>query len=62
MTGETPAACAMAALLRPGGPVRVPFRECCVAALIGAPPGDAWCSALGPAPEVTEPVEAEVRP
>jgi hypothetical protein len=29
-------ACGVAALLRPGGPVRVPLRECCVAALVGA--------------------------
>lgn len=28
--------CGVAALLRPGGPVRVPLRECCVAALVGA--------------------------
>ncbi|HWS36662.1 MAG TPA: hypothetical protein VN408_28485 [Actinoplanes sp.] len=28
--------CGVAALLRPGGPVRVPLRDCCVAALLGA--------------------------
>lgn len=27
--------CGVAALLRPGGPVRVPLRDCCVAALLG---------------------------
>ncbi|MEU4222561.1 hypothetical protein [Actinoplanes sp. NPDC026623] len=26
--------CGAAALLRPGGPVRVPFRQCCAAALL----------------------------
>ena len=27
--------CAVAAMLRSGGPVRVPLRRCCVAALLG---------------------------
>jgi hypothetical protein len=37
--------CGAAAVLRPGGPVRVPFRECCVAALLGAPAPVARCAA-----------------
>ncbi|GIF05295.1 hypothetical protein [Actinoplanes siamensis] len=32
-------------MLRPGGPVRAPLRECCVAALIGAPAPAAACRA-----------------
>ncbi|WP_204037662.1 hypothetical protein, partial [Actinoplanes utahensis] len=38
--------CGLTALLRPGGPVRVPFRECCAAALFGADGVTASCNAL----------------
>jgi len=38
--------CGLAALLRPGGPVRVPLRECCAAALVGADGVTASCDAL----------------
>lgn len=40
--------CGLAALLRPGGPVRVPLRECCAAALVGADGVTASCEALQP--------------
>jgi hypothetical protein len=43
--------CGVAALLRPGGPVRVPLRECCVAALVGADGVVMRCAAAStPAP------------
>lgn len=38
--------CGAAELLRRGGPVRVPLRECCVAALIGAKAETSGCMAL----------------
>ena len=40
--------CSMAALLRPGGPVRVPWRECCAAALVGATAATVTCAAAPP--------------
>lgn len=48
------AVCGVADLLRSGGPVRVPLRECCAAALFGVQ-APARCAALilekrGPAP------------
>jgi hypothetical protein len=43
-------ACGVAALLRPGGPVRVPLRECCVAALVGADGVVTACAAAPPKP------------
>jgi hypothetical protein len=49
-------ACGVAALLRPGGPVRVPLRECCVAALIGADGVVTRCAARPePGPEPAAP-------
>lgn len=56
------ASCAVVALLRPGGPVRVPLRECCVAALVGADGVVARCPAAGqPAsvPPIGRPVPGE---
>ncbi|MCW2141858.1 hypothetical protein BXY51_006444 [Actinoplanes cyaneus] len=52
-------ACGAAAVLRPGGPVRVPLRECCVAALVGARSSSSGCEALDdPRPLVpSRPVE-----
>ncbi len=44
MTGCEAAVCGVEALRRPGGPVQVPFRACCVAALVT---------------EVPEPVQSE---
>ncbi len=49
-------ACGAAAVLRPGGPVRVPLRECCVAALLGVRSSRSVCQAVTvvvrrPAPE-----------
>ncbi|GIE89436.1 hypothetical protein SAMN06264365_111133 [Actinoplanes regularis] len=38
--------CAAAAVLRAGGPVRVPFRECCAAALFGVGALTAVCRAV----------------
>jgi hypothetical protein len=38
--------CGAAELLRRGGPVRVPLRECCAAALIGVTAVTAGCRAL----------------
>jgi hypothetical protein len=44
--------CGLVALLRPGGPVRVPLRECCAAALVGADGVGTTCAALPePVPE-----------
>ncbi|MBW6437700.1 hypothetical protein KZ829_28590 [Actinoplanes hulinensis] len=42
--------CGVAELLRPGGPVRVPLRECCAAALVGAGGETSACAAarVGP--------------
>ncbi|WP_189334531.1 hypothetical protein [Actinoplanes ianthinogenes] len=51
--------CGLATLLRPGGPVRVPFRRCCAAALVGADaPLDACSAARVPdrRPPVCAPV------
>ncbi|MEU4622459.1 hypothetical protein AB0G04_21135 [Actinoplanes sp. NPDC023801] len=51
--------CGVAALLRPGGPVRVPLRECCVAALVGADGVVTRCAAARESPpRRDEPVEA----
>jgi hypothetical protein len=51
-------ACGVAALLRPGGPVRVPLRECCVAALVGADGVVTTCAAMPEKPpRLDEPVE-----
>ncbi|WP_378079319.1 hypothetical protein [Actinoplanes sichuanensis] len=51
------AGCGVAALLRPGGPVRVPLRECCVAALVGADGAVTRCTvAPVPASASSEPV------
>ncbi|MBB4748196.1 hypothetical protein [Actinoplanes lobatus] len=41
--------CGVAELLRPGGPVRVPLRECCAAALVGAGGETSACAAARPA-------------
>ncbi|MBO3740802.1 hypothetical protein [Actinoplanes flavus] len=41
--------CGVAELLRPGGPVRVPLRECCAAALVGAGGESSACAAARPA-------------
>ncbi|MDI6100594.1 hypothetical protein QLQ12_18455 [Actinoplanes sp. NEAU-A12] len=49
MTPVTPV-CGVAALLRAGGPVRVPLRECCVAALVGVDGAVKACEALLPEP------------
>ncbi|MEU4155627.1 hypothetical protein [Actinoplanes sp. NPDC026670] len=56
--------CGVAALLRPGGPVQVPLRECCVAALVGADGVVTRCSAAPvpalaatPGPASAPPVE-----
>ncbi|WP_328464476.1 hypothetical protein OHA21_40890 [Actinoplanes sp. NBC_00393] len=38
--------CGAAELLRPGGPVRVPLRECCAAALIGVRAKTGGCVVL----------------
>ncbi|GLY05865.1 MULTISPECIES: hypothetical protein [Actinoplanes] len=40
------AGCDAAALLREGGPVRVPMRECCVAALLGVTAVVGGCPAM----------------
>ncbi|MFC7529472.1 hypothetical protein [Actinoplanes sp. GCM10030250] len=49
--------CGAAELLRPGGPVRVPLRECCAAALIGVDAVTSGCLALEtaevPTPELS---------
>jgi hypothetical protein len=52
------AGCGVAALLRAGGPVRVPLRECCVAALVGADGIVTRCAAA-PAPISEEPAPRE---
>ncbi|MEV6305133.1 hypothetical protein AB0M02_37370 [Actinoplanes sp. NPDC051861] len=46
--------CGAAELLRQGGPVRVPLRECCAAALIGVDFATSGCVALAEA-EVPRP-------
>ena len=43
---DRPHPCGAAELLRAGGPVRVPLRECCVAALIGVDTATSGCVAL----------------
>jgi hypothetical protein len=63
---ETPAgsvpSCGAADLLRQGGPVRVPLRECCAAALIGVTAGTSECAALAAVPGAVEaPATAGVR-
>lgn len=52
--------CGVAALLRPGGPVRVPLRECCVAALVGADGVTTVCEAAPVGEPVPDPVLASV--
>ncbi|GIF15111.1 hypothetical protein [Actinoplanes teichomyceticus] len=42
--------CGVAALLRPGGPVRAPLRECCAAALVGARTEAGACRAVDAGP------------
>ncbi|WP_436524620.1 hypothetical protein [Actinoplanes sp. HUAS TT8] len=44
--------CGAVAVLRPGGPVRMPLRECCVAVLLGARSSLSVChaAAVEPAP------------
>ncbi|WP_433793077.1 hypothetical protein [Actinoplanes sp. CA-252034] len=49
--------CGVAALLRASGPVRVPLRECCVAALVGADGAVTSCAAAAsPTPTPAGPV------
>ncbi|GAA4596261.1 hypothetical protein BJY16_001950 [Actinoplanes octamycinicus] len=49
--------CEVAELLRAAGPVRMPLRECCVAALVGARPASV-CEAAHPP---GDPPRAEAR-
>ncbi|MEU8658566.1 hypothetical protein [Actinoplanes philippinensis] len=53
----TTGSCGVAALLRAGGPVRVPLRECCVAALVGADGVVTSCSAA-PDPAATPAIDS----